>query len=77
MVKPGYAFELRNEAERQEEVLLMQCRHCLRYSLGSCVKRGGRKPTWKEPLFLRLGDGRKFRLQFACNECQMNVYSER
>ena len=77
MSKADYAFELRNEAERQDNVLLMQCRHCLRYSLGYCVKRGGRKPTWKEPLFLRLGDGRKFRLQFACNECQMNVYSER
>ena len=77
MSKADYAFELRNEAERQDDVLLMQCRHCLRYSLGYCVKRGGRKPTWKEPLFLRLGDGRKFRLQFACNECQMNVYSER
>ena len=77
MAKADYAFELRNEAERQDDVLLMQCRHCLRYSLGYCVKRGGRKPTWKEPLFLRLGDGRKFRLQFACNECQMNVYSER
>ena len=77
MAKADYAFELRNEAERQDDVLLMQCRHCLRYSLGYCVKRGGRKPTWKEPLFLRLGDGRKFRLQFACNECQMNVFSER
>ena len=77
IAKADYAFELRNEAERLDDVLLMQCRHCLRYSLGYCVKRGGRKPTWKEPLFLRLGDGRKFRLQFACNECQMNVYSER
>lgn len=77
MAKADYAFELRNETERQDDVLLMQCRHCLRYSLGYCVKRGGCKPTWKEPLFLRLGDGRKFRLQFACNECQMNVYSER
>lgn len=77
MAKADYAFELRNEAERQDDVLLMQCRHCLRYSLGYCVKRGGRKPTWKEPLFLRLGDGRKFRLQFACNECQMNIFSER
>ena len=77
MAKADYAFELRNETERQDDVLLMQCRHCLRYSLGYCVKRGGRKPTWKEPLFLRLGDGRKFRLQFACNECQMNVFSER
>lgn len=77
MAKADYAFELRNETERQDDVLLMQCRHCLRYSLGYCVKRGGRKPTWKEPLFLRLGDGRKFRLQFACNECQMNIFSER
>lgn len=55
---------------------LMQCRHCLRYSLGYCVKRGGAKPTWKEPLTLRLGDGRRFRLQFDCSKCQMNVYAE-
>ena len=58
------------------ESLIMQCRHCIRYSLGYCVKRGGKRPTWREPLYLRLGDGRKFRLEFGCNECQMNVYSE-
>lgn len=54
--------------------LVMQCRHCIRYSLGFCVKRGGRKPTWREPLFLTLGDGRRFRLEFKCDECQMNIY---
>lgn len=59
------------------ESLLMQCRHCIRYSLGYCVKRGGKKPSWREPLFLQLGDGRRFRLEFACNECQMNLYSEK
>ena len=59
------------------ESLLMQCRHCIRYSLGFCVKRGGKKPSWREPLFLQLGDGRRFRLEFACNECQMNLYSEK
>ena len=73
------AFELDRRAATSKnskgESLLMQCRHCIRYSLGYCVKRGGRKPTWKEPLFLQLGDGRRFRLEFACNECQMNVYS--
>ena len=53
---------------------LMQCRHCIRYSLGYCVKRGGRKPEWREPLFLRLGDGRRFRLEFDCRNCQMNVF---
>lgn len=62
-------------AERQDSVLVMQCRHCLRYSLGHCVKRGGEQPTWKEPLYLRLGDGRRFRLEFKCDECQMNIYA--
>ena len=62
-------------AERKNSVLVMQCRHCLRYSLGHCVKRGGEQPTWKEPLYLRLGDGRRFRLEFKCDECQMNIYA--
>ncbi len=54
---------------------LMQCRHCIRYSLGYCVKRGGRRPEWREPLSLVLGDGRRFRLEFDCAQCQMNVYA--
>ena len=54
---------------------LMQCRHCLRYALGFCVCHGGRKPVWREPLCLRLGDGRRFRLEFDCLHCQMNVYA--
>lgn len=53
---------------------IMQCRHCLRYSLGCCVKYGGSQPKWHEPLLLRLGDGRLFRLEFDCKHCQMNVY---
>ena len=73
------AFELGNtsiQGNKTDESLIMQCRHCIRYSLGYCVKRGGKKPTWKEPLYLELGDGRRFRLEFACNVCQMNVYSD-
>ena len=54
---------------------IMQCRHCLRYALGYCVKRGGKRPTWHEPLSLVLGDGRRFRLEFDCKQCQMNVYA--
>lgn len=54
---------------------LMQCRYCLRHSLGFCVRHGGRRPLWREPLFLRLGDGRRFRLEFDCRRCQMNVYA--
>ena len=71
------AFELgKASTTKTGESLIMQCRHCIRYSLGYCVKRGGRKPTWKEPLYLELGDGRRFRLEFACNVCQMNIYSD-
>ena len=65
------AFEISSNIEKP---LLMQCRHCLRYSLGYCVKNGGKKPLWKEPLSLVLTDGRAFELQFDCKHCQMNVY---
>ena len=54
---------------------IMQCRHCIRYALGYCIKHGGQRPTWHEPLSLVLGDGRRFRLEFDCKHCQMNVYS--
>ena len=64
------AYELRGG-----EGPIMQCRHCLRYALGYCVKHGGRRPEWREPLSLRLADGRCFRLEFDCKRCQMNVYA--
>ena len=72
------AFELRTTGRNahHEAPLLMQCRHCLRYSLGYCTRRGGRKPQWREPLSLVLPDGKHFRLQFDCQQCQMNVYGE-
>lgn len=54
---------------------IMQCRHCLRYSLGYCAKNGGQRPSWREPLSLVLGDGRRFRLEFDCRHCQMNIYA--
>lgn len=71
-IQVGDAFEVSQPAKR----LLMQCRHCLRYALGYCVKHGGRRPEWHEPLSLRLGDGRLFRLEFDCSHCQMNVYAD-
>ena len=68
----GTAFEL----SHPHGGLLMQCRHCIRYSLGYCVKHGGKKPRWHEPLSLRLSDGRQFLLEFDCKHCQMNVYAK-
>ena len=68
----GKSFSIKGDKEAVSH-LLMQCRHCIRYSLGYCVKRGGQKPTWREPLFLELPDKRRFRLEFDCKNCQMNV----
>ncbi|MDD7318207.1 MAG: U32 family peptidase [Prevotella sp.] len=69
----GEAFELK---AKMNNPLVMQCRHCLRYNLGYCVKHGGKRPTWHEPLVLTLPDGRRFPLEFDCKNCQMNVYAE-
>lgn len=77
------AFELKQEkaqkgiqTEATDKTLVMQCRYCLRHSLGYCVRNGGRKPSWREPLYLELSDKRTFRLEFNCKECQMNIYAE-
>ncbi len=64
------------EVEPVAHPLIMQCRHCLRYALGYCTRHGGQRPDWKEPLSLRLADGRCFELKFACDECQMNIYAK-
>ncbi|MBO4822614.1 MAG: U32 family peptidase [Prevotella sp.] len=70
----GEAFELGDSHDRP---LLMQCRHCIRRLLGCCPKERHRPVPWKEPLFLQLPDKRRFRLQFDCQQCQMNVYAEK
>ena len=82
LTNPDEAFENQHPQGVQvkrgqvEDVLLMQCRHCIRYSLGYCVKRGGKKPTWREPLYLELPDKRRFRLEFDCKDCQMNIHPD-
>jgi len=60
----------------RRDALIMQCRHCLRFAEGFCVRHGGRRPEWREPLSLVSDDGRRFRLEFDCHNCQMNVYAE-
>ncbi|MBQ6652695.1 MAG: U32 family peptidase [Prevotella sp.] len=74
--RPPVAFPRGGGGGEASSSLLMQCRYCLRHELGYCVRHGGRKPVWRDPLRLRLGDGRCFRLQFDCETCQMNVYAE-
>lgn len=55
---------------------LMTCRYCLRYALGYCVKNGGKRPAWHEPLYLEAKNGIRVRLAFNCAKCQMEVYAE-
>lgn len=55
---------------------LMTCRYCMRYALGYCVKNGGKRPTWHEPLHLEAKNGIRVRLAFNCAKCQMEVYAE-
>ena len=60
---------------------LMTCRFCLRHAWGMCKKEkttrapiGERmKDVPREPWFLVLGDGRRFRLDFDCKKCEMKV----
>jgi len=62
---------------------LMTCRYCLRYALGYCTrdtklsstqgKERERNRPFREPLSLRLADGRTFPLRFDCQRCEMQV----
>jgi len=60
-----------------EPGLLMTCRYCIRHELGMCRKavKGKDEGLRMKDLFLRLADGRRFRLQFDCKQCRMKVYS--
>lgn len=64
------------EVEHPEGAALMFCKHCLRYSMGWCPVHHKVKSPYREPYYLVSGDGKKFRLQFDCKNCQMKVYSE-
>lgn len=65
---------------------LMTCRFCLRHAWGQCYKEKGKseetrganslsKGKWQDPLYLVLADGRRFRLEFDCKNCEMKVHS--
>ena len=64
------------EIKKPSSPLVMQCRYCLRHELGQCKKSHKQSGLLKEPLHLRLSDGRTFRLEFDCKKCQMNIYAD-
>ncbi len=63
------------ECLRPTNESLMTCRHCLRYALRYCTRDGQRLP-YREPLSLRLADGRTFPLRFDCKACEMHVLKD-
>ncbi len=75
-VAPYSSFEIRQPHGKK---LIMQCRHCVLWSLGQCRKQKtsvSRKRLDAENLYLSLPDKRIFKLEFDCNNCRMNVFVE-
>ena len=56
-----------------KDAVLMFCKHCLRFSMGWCPVRQKNRSPYKEPYYLVSSDGKKFRLDFDCKNCQMKV----
>lgn len=64
------AFEL----QTPENAVLMFTKHCLRYSMGWCPVHQKEKSPYQEPFFLTTSDGKRFRIQFDCKNCQMKIF---
>ncbi|MBR1498065.1 MAG: U32 family peptidase [Bacteroidaceae bacterium] len=80
------ALEVATPSAGKAGLPLMTCRFCIRHAWGQCKKEkpatgskatDGRQTgdTWQDPLFLVMGDGRRFRLHFDCKKCEMTVLS--
>jgi putative protease len=71
--KMPMAIEVAKPVER--ELRVMQSRYCIRREMGACLKTAGAK-SLPSPLFITSGSSR-FRLDFECGKCQMNVIALR
>ena len=56
-----------------EKAVLMFCKHCLRFSMGWCPVHQRERSPYREPYYLVSTDGKRFRLEFDCKNCQMKV----
>lgn len=64
------------EKEQPKDAVLMFCKHCIRYSLGWCPVHHKVRSPFREPYYLVSSDGRRFRLEFDCKQCQMKVLAD-
>lgn len=63
------------EKEQPKDAVLMFCKHCIRYSMGWCPVHHKVRSPFREPYYLVSSDGRRFRLEFDCKQCQMKVFA--
>ena len=58
----------------RDEKRVMQTRYCIRREFGCCLKTlGGRR--WKGPLYLETDRGLRYRIEFDCKRCGMDIFS--
>lgn len=69
-VAPAY------EKQALPGAVLMFCKHCLRFSMGWCPTYQKERSPYQEPYYLQGTDGKRFRLDFDCKNCQMKIYAE-
>ena len=50
--------------------------HHLFFPMGWCPTYQKERSPYQEPYYLKAADGRRFRLDFDCKNCQMKVYAE-
>lgn len=66
-----YALETQMQ---KDEICLMRSRNCIRFNLGQCLKRDKQEKDFQSELFLK-DNNHKYRLNFNCEDCIMEVYS--
>ena len=77
------AFELLDLKSDMPRMVLMTCKHCIKFTLGLCAKN--KYPLHKidsevshkpDSLWLSLPNGKKFPLHFDCSKCEMQVLNK-
>ena len=70
------------EITHPHNVPVMFCEHCIRREMGMCLRNKDGKDSSQrdrathDDLFLRMSDGKEFRLEFDCKKCEMRVVSQ-
>ncbi|MDR0976582.1 MAG: U32 family peptidase [Prevotellaceae bacterium] len=68
VVQPAY------ETRPVADAALMQCKFCLRFSIGECPVHQHPAHPHRLPFYLTATDGRRFRLDFDCRQCLMTLH---